>query len=33
MIQDGAIRGDQGWTIQDNEVRLNYAVGIIGPGR
>ena len=28
MIQDGAIRGDQGWTIRDNEVRLNYAVGI-----
>ena len=28
MIQDGAIRGDQNWTIRDNEVRLNYAVGI-----
>ena len=28
MIQDGAIRGDQSWTIRDNEVRLNYAVGI-----
>ena len=28
-IQDGAIQGGQGWTIQDNEVRLNYAVGII----
>ena len=27
-IQDGAIQGGQGWTIQDNEVRLNYAVGI-----
>ena len=32
-IQDGAIQGGQGWTIQDNEVRLNYAVGIIGSGR
>ena len=30
QIQDGAIQGGQGWTIQDNEVRLNYAVGIIG---
>jgi parallel beta-helix repeat protein len=29
-IQNGAIQGGQGWTIQDNEVRLNYAVGIIG---
>ena len=29
-IQDGAIQGGQGWTIQDNEVRLNYAVGITG---
>jgi hypothetical protein len=29
-IQDGAIQGGQGWTIRDNEVRLNYAVGIIG---
>ncbi len=28
QIQDGAIRGDQSWTIRDNEVRLNYAVGI-----
>src|SRR5215475_2098604 len=28
MIQYGAIRGDQSWTIRDNEVRLNYAVGI-----
>src|SRR5262245_58445166 len=28
MIQDGAISGDQSWTIRDNEVRLNYAVGI-----
>ena len=27
-IQHGAIQGGQGWTIQDNEVRLNYAVGI-----
>src|SRR5262245_11721543 len=27
-IQDAAIEGGQGWTIQDNEVRLNYAVGI-----
>jgi len=27
-IQYGAIRGDQSWTIRDNEVRLNYAVGI-----
>jgi parallel beta-helix repeat protein len=27
-IQDGAIQGGMGWTIQDNEVRLNYAVGI-----
>ena len=30
QIQDGAIQGGRGWTIQDNEVRLNYAVGIIG---
>ena len=30
QIQDGAIQGGPGWTIQDNEVRLNYAVGIIG---
>ena len=29
-IQNGAIQGGQGWTIQDNEVRLNYAVGITG---
>ncbi len=28
MIQDGAISGDQSWTIRDNEARLNYAVGI-----
>ena len=28
QIQDGAIHGDQSWTIRDNEVRLNYAVGI-----
>ena len=28
QIQDGAILGGQGWTIRDNEVRLNYAVGI-----
>ena len=28
VIQDGAIKGDQSWTIRDNEVRLNYAVGI-----
>ena len=28
QIQDGAIKGDQGWIIKDNEVRLNYAVGI-----
>ena len=27
-IQDGAISGDRSWTIQNNEVRLNYAVGI-----
>ena len=27
-IQNGAISGDQSWTIQNNEVRLNYAVGI-----
>src|SRR5206468_1827793 len=27
-IQYGAIRGDQNWTIQNNEVRLNYAAGI-----
>ena len=32
QIQDGAIRGDQGWTIRDNEVRLNYAVGITAHG-
>jgi Ca2+-binding RTX toxin-like protein len=30
QIQDGAIQGGRGWTIQNNEVRLNYAVGIIG---
>jgi len=29
-IQNGAIQGGQGWTIHDNEVRLNYAVGITG---
>jgi Right handed beta helix region/Ca-dependent carbohydrate-binding module xylan-binding/Protein of unknown function (DUF642) len=29
QIQDGAINGGQGWTMRDNEVRLNYAVGII----
>src|SRR5262245_28420776 len=28
QIQDGAIKGGQNWTIKDNEVRLNYAVGI-----
>ena len=27
-IQAGAINSGPGWTIQDNEVRLNYAVGI-----
>ena len=27
-IQNGAIGGDQSWTIRNNEVRLNYAVGI-----
>ena len=32
QIQDGAIRGGQGWTIRDNEVRLNYAVGISANG-
>lgn len=32
QIQDGAIRGGQGWTIRDNEVRLNYAVGISAHG-
>ncbi|NUB22648.1 hypothetical protein GBZ26_26145, partial [Azospirillum formosense] len=26
-VQHGAIQGDVGWTIQDNELRLNYAVG------
>lgn len=26
--QYGTIQGGQGWTIQDNEVRLNYGVGI-----
>ena len=31
-IQDGAIRGGQGWIIRDNEVRLNYAVGISAHG-
>ncbi|MFC5353396.1 carbohydrate-binding domain-containing protein [Azospirillum himalayense] len=25
--QEGAIQGDVNWTIQDNELRLNYAVG------
>jgi Ca2+-binding RTX toxin-like protein len=28
QIQYGAIRGGQNWTIQNNEVRLNYAAGI-----
>jgi hypothetical protein len=28
QIQEGAICGGQSWTIQDNEVRLNYAAGI-----
>ncbi len=28
-IQHGAINGGQSWTIQNNEVLLNYAVGII----
>ena len=32
QIQDGAIHGGQGWTIRDNEVRLNYAVGISADG-
>ena len=32
-IQDGAIQGARGWTIQDNEVRLNYAVGIHREGQ
>jgi autotransporter passenger strand-loop-strand repeat protein len=27
-IQDGAVSAGQNWTIRDNEVRLNYAVGI-----
>ena len=27
-IGNGAIKGDQSWTIQNNEVRLNYSVGI-----
>ncbi|MCC8936851.1 right-handed parallel beta-helix repeat-containing protein [Bradyrhizobium sp. Arg68] len=27
QIQDGAINGDRGWIIRDNEIRLNYAVG------
>ncbi|CAO3455829.1 hypothetical protein [Azospirillum argentinense] len=26
-VQHGAIQGDVGWTIQNNELRLNYAVG------
>jgi hypothetical protein len=28
QVQEGAINGGQSWTIKDNEVRLNYAVGI-----
>jgi parallel beta-helix repeat protein len=28
-VQSGAIQGNQNWTIQDNEVRLNYGVGIV----
>jgi hypothetical protein len=28
QVQDGAIHGDQSWTIKNNEVRLNYAGGI-----
>jgi parallel beta-helix repeat protein len=28
-VQSGAIQGNQNWTIQDSEVRLNYGVGII----
>jgi len=27
-VQQGAIQSGPGWTIQNNEVRLNYAVGI-----
>ena len=33
-IQHGALHGNQGWTIQDNEARLNYGVGIkVEPGK
>jgi parallel beta-helix repeat protein len=28
--QTGAVQGNKGWIVQDNEVRLNYAVGIKG---
>ncbi|HZY48408.1 MAG TPA: right-handed parallel beta-helix repeat-containing protein [Devosia sp.] len=28
QVQEGAINGGQGWTIKNNEVRLNYAAGI-----
>jgi hypothetical protein len=32
-VQSGAVQGNKGWIIQDNEVRLNYAVGIkVEPG-
>ena len=29
-VQHGAITPGKGWTIQDNEVRLNYGIGIAG---
>ena len=33
LIQSGTVQGNKGWIIQDNEVRLNYAVGIkVEPG-
>ena len=32
-VQSGTVQGNKGWIIQDNEVRLNYAVGIkVEPG-
>ena len=33
-VQSGTVQGNKGWIIQDNEVRLNYAVGIkVEPGK
>lgn len=29
-VQKGAIRANEGWTIENNEVRLNHAIGVQG---